>query len=540
MYNVLLIDDEPIIRKGLKNIINWKQYGCRVCGEAADGLEGRRMIEEFLPEIVITDIRMPGTDGLTMIREIKQLIPKSKIIILTGYRDFDYVQEALKLGAFDFILKPSKIEELASLIGRTVRELEAEEREARENLRLKELFEQNMPVLREKLIYDLAHEIISNERDIKEKMKLFGLDINRFIFIVVEVDNEEEDGTVPDQYEYHLYRFGIINTFEEVFSDTFSITTVSLDDRDTGFLISNTGNLQDYEDVIDKKCLYLQKIISDCFGFTVTIAVSSPGEGPMQLPMKLKECRNSLHQKFFIGNNSIIFYNDVSSFFSYDDISALERNREILLDAIKSGNEKITRAALHDIGGFINSFGNAKSEYFKNFYRTTLLSINDIKLSVLAADNKKEAEDRDYSSLYRLIEECGCLNDLQELLVNISLGVVARISSYNSQSVKLVLRKALEYLQDNYSKQITLNDVAKHTYVSIYYLSRIFTRELGKGFVDCLNEIRIGKAKELLKNVKYKTCEVAEMVGIPDAHYFSRLFKKYEGITPTEYRDSNA
>ena len=109
VFKVMIIDDEPIIRKGLRNIIDWKQYDCEICAEAADGVEGAELIRSLRPDIIFTDIKMPEVDGLSMIKEIRENISDCKIIILTGYRDFDYAQEAIKLGAFDFILKPSKI-----------------------------------------------------------------------------------------------------------------------------------------------------------------------------------------------------------------------------------------------------------------------------------------------------------------------------------------------------------------------------------------------------------------------------------------------
>jgi two-component system response regulator YesN len=142
MFKVLIIDDEPIIRKGLKNIINWKSFECEVCGEAADGMDGGELIRKHLPEIIITDIKMPEVDGLSMLRDIKSVVPESKIIILTGHRDFDYAQEALKIGAFDFLLKPSKIEELTSVISRAVKELKFRKDCSEEFEKLNRLFTQ--------------------------------------------------------------------------------------------------------------------------------------------------------------------------------------------------------------------------------------------------------------------------------------------------------------------------------------------------------------------------------------------------------------
>lgn len=129
------------------------------------------------------------------------------------------------------------------------------------------------------------------------------------------------------------------------------------------------------------------------------------------------------------------------------------------------------------------------------------------------------------------------MDEMNTLLEESARSVVTKVNNYNNKSIKLILRKAVEYIHEHYHEQITLNEVAEHTFVSTYYISRMFKKEMGKNFVDYLNELRMEKARELLKDVRYKTYEVAEKVGIPDAHYFSRLFKKYVGMTPTEYRE---
>ena len=129
------------------------------------------------------------------------------------------------------------------------------------------------------------------------------------------------------------------------------------------------------------------------------------------------------------------------------------------------------------------------------------------------------------------------LPDLNGVLREVSVSITEKVNQYNNRSIKLILRKAVDYLQEHYSEQVTLNDVADSVYVSTCYVSRMFKKELGRNFVDYLNGIRMDKAKELLRDPQYKTYEVAEKVGIPDAHYFSRLFKKLVGVTPTEFRD---
>ena len=538
MYKVLIIDDEPIIRKGLKNIVNWRQFDCEICAEASDGLEGAELIKKLLPDIIFTDIKMPEVDGLSMIREIRDVVPESRIIILTGYRDFDYAQEAVKLGAFDFILKPSKIEELTAVVKRAVRELKFLKDKTEEIDKLKKHFEQNVPVLREKLLYDIIYGINNDEEDIKAKMALFNVDIEKFILIVVENESDDEENSKRDQYDAHLYQFGIINTFDEIFSDSFDVISITLNNKRAAFVVRSLKNRSDYSELIHKKCAYLQEIIQNCFGFTVTIAISTEGEGALQLPHKLRECQEALEHKFYIGNNSIICYNDLNSFFKCEDYSLLENSQKTLLEGIKSGNEALVKARLIEISSYIEGLGSTNRESLKNFFWNTVSLINNIRVSVSTVENEKGAVSRDISSLFRMIEKSDSLKELNTILEDIALNVVTKVNSFNNKSIKLILKKAVDYLSSHYNEQVTLNEVAEHTYVSTYYISRMFKKELGKNFVDYLNEIRVENAKELLKDIRFKTYEVAEMVGIPDAHYFSKLFKKYEGVTPSEYREN--
>lgn len=535
MYRVMIIDDEPIIRKGIRSIINWKQYDCEVCAEASDGEEGKQLIRQFLPHILFTDIRMPDTDGLAMIRSVRDLVPDCKIIILTGYRDFDYVQEAIKLGVFDFVLKPSKIEELTSILAKAVNELNCLKKREEELDNLKRLFEQNIPFLKEKLLYDILYEINVNREDALERAELLGISIERFFLAVVEIDDEDRK---LSQYESHLYQFGIINTFREQFSDAFELVSIATAGGGAAFVMQPRSEGALFMEMMNERCTTLQEMISNCFGFTVTIAVSSEGKGVMQLPEKMKECHEALERKFYLGSNAVIFNEDLKGFIRFEDYSTLERYQKLLLDAIKTGNEKIVGERLEDIFNTIGSFEHINMEYMKSFYWGTITSINNIRLSVAQADNDKRVETIHATGMQRMIEESGSISELNELLREVSFSIAAKVNHYNNRSIKLILRKAMDYIQEHYSEPITLKEVAESAYVSMCYISRMFRKELGRNFVDYLNGVRLDKAKKLLKDPRYKTYEVAEKVGIPDAHYFSRLFKKVVGLTPTEYRET--
>ncbi|EMS69655.1 response regulator transcription factor [Ruminiclostridium cellobioparum] len=536
MYKVLIIDDESIIRKGIKNIVNWKQLDCEVCADASDGIEGIELIKKYLPEIIITDIRMPGMDGLSMIKQVKGIVPYSKIIILTGYRDFDYVQEAIKFGAFDFLLKPSKIEELTAVLTRAVNEINDQKVRHMEIDRFKVLFEQSIPVLREKLLYDIIYGLNTNEYEITEKMKLFNISIKNFVLVVMENDYDEKSNS--SQYDKHLYQFGIVNSFEEIFAEKYEVLSIMLNSSRVGFIIQKPDRIPLDIEEVSEKCSYLQEVINNGFGFTVTIAVSSGGISAMELPEKLKECLGSLEYKSYMGTNSIIQYSDLNSFFRYEDYSTLDKYQKQLLESIKAGNEGLVKVTTQNIARYVTT-NKININYMKNFYYTTLSSINNIRISVSAIEvDKRHEEGRDIASLLKLIEKSESAEELNSLLEDVAVRIAEKVNNFNNKSIKLILRKAIDYIQEHYSEQVTLNEVAENIYVSTFYISRMFKKELGKSFVDYLNDVRIEKSKELLKDIKYKTYEVAEIVGISDPHYFSKLFKKYSGMTPSEYRET--
>lgn len=539
MFKVLIIDDEPIIRKGIRNIINWENFGCEVCGEADNGLEGRELIVKYKPEIVITDIKMPEVDGLSMLSEIRETIPDSKIIILTGYRDFDYAREAVKYGAFDYLLKPTKIEELNAVISRAVKELRFRYDKESEMEKMRRMYEKNLPFIKEKLLYNMMYGMYTDEDMTLSQAEALGVKIDKFILGVVEIDDvsktDEKSGDEGHVQEMQLYQFGIISTIEEVFSDKFNVLCVSISSRRVAFVLCLPENDVTKQDEINSKCTYLQKIIQNCFGFTISVAISTQGEGYKQLYEKLKECKEALEHKFYLGTNCVIFYSDLGNFFRYTDCSELNDIQKQLIDNIKAGNQESVDECLKKLAEAINSNAKADKEDIKNFYFNTITLINSIRSTVTG---EKKIDEIALTNMYKMVEKCDNLADLNSILESAAKQTVDKVHEYNSNNMNLLMRRAVDYLEKHYAEEITLNQVAEKLYVSNFYLSRMFKKELGVNFIDYLNELRIEKAKELLADAKYKTYEVAEAVGVPNSHYFSKLFRKYVGMTASEYRES--
>ena len=535
MFKVLIIDDEPMIRKGLIKVVPWEKLDCCVCGEASDGVEGLEMITEYKPDILFADINMPEINGLDMIKEAKSIIPNCKFIILSGYREFTYMQEALRLGAFEYLLKPSNVEHICEVVKRAVMELKYQSDYQMEINKLRKNFEESIPILKEKLLYDVIYQININEEDINENFKLYGMDMSQFLMMVIELDGDIKQ---KEPYQRKLEQLGLIKTVEELFNDIYQVEKVILNNEQIAFVIYPIEGKPFIEESVHQKLGSIQSLIKSCFDFTVTIAISTLGKDVNELYHKFQECKKALSYRFYMGQGSIILYGDLSNFYQKQDEQSLFGGLDNeLCNAIKTGNEEAVKKILDYIGEKVFSI-NMEPELIKTSYWNLIYEINLIQLSIKNAEKEENEIHNDISGVYKLIDQATQIRELQGLLWKVSIGVVERINEYNKKNINQILQNAIEYIKKNYSTSITLNELAEHTYVSSYYLSRMFKKELGKNFVEYLNEIRIEKAKELLKDNRYKTYEIAELVGIQDSHYFSKIFKKYVNMTPTEYKES--
>lgn len=412
MYNVLLVDDEAIIRSGLKRIIKWENMECQICGEASNGIEAIEKVTEYHPDIMMVDMKMPGMNGIELIENIKEIVPKCKIIILSGYRDFEYMQSAIKLGAFDYIIKPSKVDVIEDVIKRAVKKIHEDEEEEIEINKLKNSTKSFTSVLQNKLIYELMTNKEVDKESIKKEIDICNLTVCGYRVVTLVASNQGSED--------------VSNNFKAL-----------------GDVLSD----------------YLEDVGSI--------------------------------RKIDFGTTKIVYI--------------LECKEDDLIDG--------------DIRTRLNKFIKMSDEYYK--------------VDVVYGLSSYSENLFDMSNLY---DETICEID-RSLGKSSKKNIIGDINS-GDKVLTLNVKKTVEYINKHFNENITLNDMAEQNKISPYYLSRIFTKETGKNFVEYLNTIRIEKAKSLLLEDKYKYYEIAEMVGISDSHYFSKIFKKYTGFTPSQFKNN--
>jgi two-component system response regulator YesN len=430
------------------------------------------------------------------------------------------------LGAFDFLIKPSKVEVIHQTLERAVKELKRDAGAYEETAKLKSLIEQKMPLLREKALYDIMHSLSADRERAEAGLEAYGVKIGRFIIAVTEFNGDK--GTA---YDKQLLSLKINGFFGETF-ESLTPLAVPLSSGKTAFVL----NLEEYGlDLCARFIRFLERV-RELFAVKAYMGVSTAGNSVLDLPSKLKECLYALEHKLYLSDTALIYYEDLDLSFKNNDYSALSVFREELLDGVRLGNAQTVEKSIGKITRYIG--GCKPDKDIKDFFWNTISGVNNIRMSLKSAESDGGAgEYGNIDKSYAIVNACGSVGDLTEVLKEACSRLTGRVNEFKHKNISLKVRGIMDYVEKHYAEPITLYDVSESIYISTYYASRIFKQETGKNFVDYLNEVRLEKAKEFLSDVQYKIYEVADLIGVQDAHYFSRIFKKHTGVTPSEYRD---
>lgn len=531
MYKVVIIDDDPIIRKGLTQTIKWDDYDFAVCGEAGDGLSGLELVKKKKPHLIITDIKMPGLTGFEMLEEIKKFNPESEILIITAYRNFDYAKDALLYGARDLLLKPTKMDEIISAVKAVSEQLKRKEKIREEQKKQKELFKKNIPVLRNKLIHDLIFGLEIHNDSLKEKIKFLKIDWKDYYLLIARFsDSDLQDLSA---YEKYLRLFAISAIFENSFSSGFSCVNIGIRGSQIGMVIgldsSKKNAIKNIREISEEAII----TVRENFSQSVTISLSSKHGKFNELPNAWQEANVTADQSFFIGSDIVAEYGNLNEY-TIEDENFCSSDFDELLYATRGGNSEIIREWKESKRSFCTSSEDV--ETVKGKYWDLLSKIISVRKSIPEESAGNEAG-KNSLELFSHIYNAGNVKELNRIIIDAAIDISEQVRKNQQQGITDIVNKARNYIDENYSEQITLGDVADNVFVSSSYLSRIFKRVTNLNFSEYVNKVRIGEAKRLLIESDLMTYQIGEAVGYSDPHYFSRIFKKITGHSPTYFRD---
>ncbi|MFE0559994.1 response regulator [Paenibacillus sp. NPDC058910] len=524
--SLCIIDDIKSVVDGL-TAMNWEEQGIRVAGVSSNGEEGLTLINGLRPDLVITDIRMPIMDGLSMLRLVLEENPSCKVILISGYADFEYAQQAVQLGAFDFVVKPFTEEDMMSAVLRAKAEV-MEERSKRISLReMENKLRESMPALRQEYFALLISHRTSWE-EASERWEFLNIELEPrgFVVMLIEIDRFREQVAEQSIQEMELIRFSLLNIMQETLAHY--ARSVLFRARHDQYLavLNDTGPSSPIE-IAEQCCRNMERYTK----FTVSVGVGGRVEEISGLPDSYRQAHRALSHHLFTEGNAAIMYDDFLQSGSQEPL-ALEYKDELLL-ALRSGNAVRTDAMLSAISEALQKRISRQNPDY-------LLSLYD---ELAASAIRTLYEMVSYSEIQPLIQRFRTvqgtaglpLASLQrQLLVLCTEG--AELVRRNSLSEgQKVIYKAIGYIKGRLSEDITVGECAAHVHLSASYFSSLFKQVTGMTVTQYITSERIQKARLLLVEGA-QVQEVAAAVGYEERRYFSEMFKKITGQTPTEFR----
>ena len=542
MLKIFLAEDEVIVRETIKRMIPWENLGFELVGEASDGEMALPLLIRQKPDVLITDIKMPFMDGLTLAKLAKKELPELKVVILSGYDDFNYAKQAISIGVEDYLLKPitknALIERLTEIRSRYEHEKTQKE--------YYEKFQREMQAYEKNSSRDFFETLVRGSMDMMEiykRAERLGIDIVAEAYnILIFTMNSEEDFS-GQREEYSEWEAESLEMLEEFFSESTSAMLFRCNIFSYGVLIKgqketideNTRNcVGEIQRILDRKEQKRQWFV----------AVGEPVERLSQIQKSYHSATRAFSQRYLYDEN-ILHYNEMesvekrssqvntedSAYLKKVDVNAL--NPAILQKFLSNGLQEETENFVKD---YFYAIGQEPMEslVFRNY---VILNVRFSVVSFLKGlgcdTNAMEPADTE-----EVLAESG--KNMESAIAYAEKMILRAIEIRDQNSGnknRSILKTAVDFIDGHYmDEEISLNTVANVANVSSNHFSALFSQNMGQTFIEYLTSLRMNKAKELLRCTGMRSSEIAGEIGYKDAHYFSYLFKKTQGMTPSDYR----
>lgn len=539
MLKVFLVEDEVIMRNGIRENIPWAEKGFVFAGEASDGEMAYLMIKKCRPDIVITDIKMPFMDGLELSSIIKKELPDTKVIILSGYNEFDFAKQAIGIGVTDYLLKPISLTKLLEAVERVADMIRAEQRQKEMLKKYEEEQEERLEVEKSRLFTGIINHVLSTSQ-ILERGHELGIEFSAgcYNIILMKLLTEETERDKLIQYSDDL----VSGTEEMNHYLKKARNIIAIDREAEGWILVIKAETKAALAKIQEELKWAtQEIMSKYDPVGYFCGVGKPVERLQELSESYREAGKAFASRFFMKPNQVVCYKDVEGMHGRENdelhlkmVDSAQFDRQMIHNFLASGT-------IEEVSDFIEElFRGMKSEQYKSQILRQYIAV-DMYFGVTAFLEKmgKTSEDLEdeYGDAREMAEQLKSVERMKSYLVGLLCEAIKIRDKKVANQYTMILERAKEYIGRNFQhREMSLNTVAAHVNISPSYFSTLFRQETGQTFVEYITSLRLEKAKELLMCTGMKTSEIGYEVGYGDSHYFSYIFKKIQGCTPKEYR----
>lgn len=508
LLKILVVDDKTIIRKGLVKKIQWESLGCILAGEAENGTVALRMITELKPDIVITDIRMPECDGISLLKHIYSNNTHIQTIVISGYDDFEYAQQAIKNGCIDYILKPINAAELNKSIEKACNIIKMNEKAKLLPGRTAQL---------SGYLYRIMHDMEIESESGFEQSDLDSIRNGYFCISVVrsfDSKNVPKDEFTKESFEDYNYLFSVCDKKEQTIIFCIDIQT-------------------DCRFIENKIYGTINRLIFENKKEDTEIIV-----GIGKLVMGIEQLHSSYNAALEALSYSLL--NREQYIFKY---SAVIEKKQFIVPA----EEYESRLLLNVTSGNIQAVNELLEAIFDKILSIKDISISSISLQMAALCHVLLRIDSEFlDEIQKFLAKINnpdyllsfkSIVNMKQVILNLFQMTMYKLQDSRGGK-KVLVKKVKELISKNYYNEINVEAISKLFFISVPYLSKIFKSETGENLNEYITNFRIEEAKKLLKNDNNSIPQIAQSVGFPDHVYFYKVFKKITGVTPGEFREN--
>lgn len=531
LYRIMLVDDEEEVRKAMIRKMDWERLGFTVAGDAENGEDALEKLEQLEPDVVMTDIRMPYMDGLTLIARIREKYPFIKILIFSGYDDFEYAKQAIKLNVTEYILKPVNGQELAEILSRIRVSLDEEIEQRRNISTLQESYLGSLPILRELFLNDLVRRT-TDVSGVVPRLREYGIDILdacKWLVAVVHVEQMECSENRVLSLHQELIPISVRKLMEDhlkaycrfaVFNSMDGLTLIAAVDRDN----SKAGLINLLNDICKESRRMLE--------VTITVGLGYSCDTLQEISRSYQTAVDALGYRAIVGGGRTVYINDVEPV-GRGKLQLEPEEEAELTAAIKFGPKERLESVIRGLAVRMDD-----AKVHASQYQIYMLSIVNCMTRLMQQYDLNVGEMFGSEERYADIMEGICRKEeFADRLIPIACHMNEVLNRERDNTTKRVIREAKEYIREHYSDpELSVEMLCGHLHMSPAYFSTVFKKETGQTYVNYLTEVRMERAVELLNETDDKTYMIAQKVGYQEQNYFSYVFKKRYGVSPTRYR----
>lgn len=536
MIDVLIVDDEKRIRDGISRNIKWEANGINICGTANSGMEALDMIDSMMPGIVITDISMNDMDGLELLEIINQTYPSIKVILISGYKDFEYAQKAVALNAYSYLTKPIDSDKLLEKVMAAKAEIEKKISEIKINDTIRKRLRENILVVKDSFFSNLLEGKIRNRKEITETAEYLEIDFGFSQFLVAVISYEAGRSLKNSNlYDISFFKAAIMSKTEDLIKDMYTCYVFNLDAMIGVIVCADRVE----KNLISERFEQIKGWINNNMGLSVTVGVGSICGSIERITLSHRSAEEALQYRVVLGKNMVIDYDvirvNTKEKIAMDDFDLILRvNEDKFINAIRNNDNIQNRELLDEVMNSVNQIvrndihQKERVVFLLAYYLTKMLFTLELH------GHKYYGNEND---LFAAMNTMNAIGDIRKFMREFIDEAIRELDKAKKSNNSFLVSQALKLIDGNPDGSATLVSVAERLQIHPNYLSKIFKLETNESFSEHLIKNKMNMAKRMLRTTNKKVYEIAGAVGYKDVAHFTKVFKKSFGVSPTEYRN---